>query len=207
MKWSKGQTEVVTAVLIFGVVISLVGATYIWGVPLIKKQQAFGNIQKTEQFMKDLETVIENIDKGQTGSKSLIQIKENGVLSVNTDENAIEFLTHEAGTYYILSDEVTTAWNPIAWGPSETGIFGKDAPAILRAKAIAIGDGYDITYQIKFRKLVTQTNDNIYIVRVETDTTRNQNTGVTGDQISIENLGRAVDGQTTYTRIKVTVPK
>ncbi len=204
-KFKIGQAEIVSTVLIFGIVVSLVGATYIWGVPLIRKQQAFGESQQIEEFMRSLDSTIQNVDKGGEDSRDTFRISENGILSINETANTIEFSTYLKGTYYTATKEgEETAWNPVEWGPEEKGIFGKDSPSIIRAKASPqSGGGYEILWQIKYRPLLISGEDKDYTIDIQTS--GDDNTAIVEDELTVSNNGKQIVGDATNSQITISI--
>lgn len=60
----KGQVQVLSAVLLTGIMISLVAVAYFWGLPVIQKQKDISKLEKVENLMKRLNTVIKEVANG-----------------------------------------------------------------------------------------------------------------------------------------------
>lgn len=57
----RGQSQIVTAVLLTGILIVLVAAAYFWGLPLIQKQRDTVVLNNMERFMSDLDQKIKRV--------------------------------------------------------------------------------------------------------------------------------------------------
>lgn len=57
----KGQSQLVTAVLLTGIMIVLVSGAYLWGIPLIEKQQDTVALNNMERLMNDMKDKIERV--------------------------------------------------------------------------------------------------------------------------------------------------
>lgn len=62
----RGQIAVISVVLISGIIISLVGAAYLWGMPIVEKRTIVTQAQTAENFILQLSDAI--IDTANTGA-------------------------------------------------------------------------------------------------------------------------------------------
>lgn len=85
----KGQTQIISVVLIMGLAVGVIGASYMWGKPLIDKSQAGTTITNAEKTMDLIKTTIDDVAK--TGGQKKKQIQIEGTLKVSESENAIVY--------------------------------------------------------------------------------------------------------------------
>ncbi len=85
----KGQTQIISVVLIMGLAVGVIGASYMWGKPLIEKSQAGTTITNAEKTMDLIKTTIDDVAK--TGGQKKKQIQIDGPLKVSESENAIAY--------------------------------------------------------------------------------------------------------------------
>ncbi|MCK5474001.1 MAG: hypothetical protein KAI53_01225 [Candidatus Aenigmarchaeota archaeon] len=83
----KGQTQIISVVLIMGLAVGVIGASYMWGKPLIEKSQAGTTITNAEKTMNLIKNAIDDVAK--TGGQKKKQIQIEGTLKVSENENAI----------------------------------------------------------------------------------------------------------------------
>ncbi|MCK4551006.1 MAG: hypothetical protein KAT91_03555 [Candidatus Aenigmarchaeota archaeon] len=83
----KGQTQIISVVLIMGLAVGVIGASYMWGKPLIDKSQAGTTITNAEKTMDLIKNTIDDVAK--TGGQKKKQIQIEGSLEVSEAENAI----------------------------------------------------------------------------------------------------------------------
>jgi hypothetical protein len=81
----KLQTSVISIVIIAGLVLALVSASYIWAIPYIEKRSAITDYYLAENFMLDLDSEIREIAK--TGSGEVTLSIPIGRLYVNGQED------------------------------------------------------------------------------------------------------------------------
>ncbi len=87
----KAQVQAISLVLITGIVMSLAGAAYFWGKPLIEKRSAITDIATAESFIMQLNGEILDVARNR-GEKALnIPAIPGAYLFVNESENGITF--------------------------------------------------------------------------------------------------------------------
>jgi len=84
----RGQSAIISTVLISGIILSIVTATYIWGQPLVQKTT---DKVKIDSITSDLELIKENIDHTQkTGSPTSVTLNiQDATYSISESDNAI----------------------------------------------------------------------------------------------------------------------
>ncbi len=67
----RAQSSVISLVMIAGIIIALVGAAYVWAVPLIEKRMTVTDYDLVERFMLDLDSKIVSIANSGSGTERL----------------------------------------------------------------------------------------------------------------------------------------
>ncbi len=147
----KGQIQAISMVLIAGVVISLVGAAYFWGKPMIEKRSTLADISNAKSFMVQLDKYITEVARN-GGSKAISVPKLPGAsLSVvSEDEITLRFFTTQA--MIDMGDESVPV--PVeTFDQSNPGPYG-GSPRIITLEGTPSEDGqYLMTVRLKYREL------------------------------------------------------
>lgn len=77
----KGIQEIVSAVLISGILIGIVGSVYLWGLPLIQKNRDIATMKGAEEFMKNLDEKIKFV--ANNGGKNQMNVNVPGIVQFN----------------------------------------------------------------------------------------------------------------------------
>ncbi len=158
----KAQSTVISTVLITGILITLVGVTYYWGVPLIEKQSLKTKFDSAISFMKDLDSAI--IEVANAGGSRELNIPI-GTLKISSDEggsnNAVlEFLTSqpliEPGNEVYLGD---VTFEDIE---KKVGVFGKSKAGLISMKADKAAEEFRVIISLGYRELEDQQSGNSY---------------------------------------------
>lgn len=120
----KGQQDVLSTIIVSGILISVVGSVYLWGLPLIQKNQDITTLQSSEDFMLQLNEKIKFI--ANNGGKDRMQVTVPGVLEVR--EGRIELRVDTQGTIYAAEAEIPLGTNECfrvqgTWGVHESSVF------------------------------------------------------------------------------------
>lgn len=106
---NKGQTTVVSTVLITGIILSLVTVTYIWGRPLIEKNSDNAKIDSVIGTLKQINQAVTNV--ADTGSPSELKV------SLDAEEKI--FLNSDGEIVFETTTSVplvtTTDWGPVSY--------------------------------------------------------------------------------------------
>ena len=89
-KLLKAQTQIISVVLIMGLAVGVIGASYMWGAPLIEKSQTENSLSQAEKTIELINSMITDVVK--TGGQKTKQIKFDGTLEIldsYIDENSI----------------------------------------------------------------------------------------------------------------------
>jgi hypothetical protein len=191
----KGQQEALTAILITGVLIGVVGTVYFWGVPLIEKNKDVSILENSEFFMKNLNERIKYI--ANNGGKDQIKVTVPGIIRFSSDKT-IELAADTKGTIYNVNAEIPLGKNTECY-PTD-GIWGLDDMEIICVKSVKIGEtSYNTTYYLSYRNLTSGSKK--YVI----DLTGNP--GFAGEEhfIGVENKGTSVDANLIRTIIEINI--
>jgi hypothetical protein len=165
----KGQTDIISVVVIFVISLGLVSTAYLWGIPLIEKRQDTALVDRVgTSFDKyndnSLERKIEYI--ANNGGAYTFVADTNGIWYFNSSENSLSF-SFTAKASKIATNTTTPGPIPIGWvalssgNTNVNGTLGIDDSFIVYARSDLANSGlYNITYKVQFRTLwdSTQTN-------------------------------------------------
>ena len=145
-KHMKGAMEAVSVVLVTGVLISVVGSVYFWGLPLIEKNKDMSILESSEYFIISLNNEIKNI--ANNGGKIIKKITVPGIVKFDGENIILEVETK--GTIYSTGAEIPLGKN-LCNTPS--GDWGKQNPDVLCVKSESSGSRFLTTYNIKYIEL------------------------------------------------------
>jgi hypothetical protein len=139
----KGQ-EVLSVILISGILIGVVGSVYFWGVPLIQKNKDISTLENSENFMRNLNTKIKNV--ANTGGRDQLVINVPGLLKFDGGE--FQLIIDTEGVIYARDSEIPLGRNSCA---ATEGVFGASDPETLCVKSVKLGEqSYRTTYTLKY---------------------------------------------------------
>ncbi len=160
----KVQSQAVTIILIAGIVIALVGAAYVWGIPLIDKRTTITEISSTESFIEQLDKKITSIANRGSG-KETMDIPGKRVLVIpydpadpyNTSKNSIimEFIVKqptlfEDSTIYLGATNFDVG--------SSVGAYPDASPSLVTLTQKKLTHGvYRMRIKLHYREIDTQT--------------------------------------------------
>ncbi len=151
----KGQVEPITLVLLSGVIISLVGAAYFWGIPIIQKRTTIADFEAGVNFMFSLADSIESI-AGSGGGRSTVDISRGFARVIpyddaGPDNNSVILEVPVEQPMISLNQEI-----PIrSTSTDEVGVFGVNNPYIMTVKEEYSGTQYKLTFRLRFIELDT----------------------------------------------------
>ena len=200
MIFVKGQSEVVTFVMLGTVVVTLVGAVYMWGVPLTEKRSSLAESESIKAFFDVLDNKIKEVGQTCTGScTETIDLSQKGLFSTfnyaqyyldnlpgpvkqNGYNNSVIFTTTAARNIYALD----------RWIGLNTGNMGgyanfgeKEGVSMVRMTKNTANE-YNAVYRLWYREVDAPKKG----FRIELEAGPVQN--VTSGKISITYDGRFV---------------
>lgn len=200
----KGQTTVVSVILIILVVTAAMAMVLPWTYNMIQKKQDMKTLDDAYNFFQTLDATIRNI--AQNGGEESLSLKIPGKLEVfpdsvnNSLNNSIVFTTEGKVSFIALGD-----WIPLNTpNTNTTATLGIDSPSVIFGKAEQNGDKIVVQHKLWYRSL-NDTNSNLYkiVLNTSTDDIVSTNTG----SLRIQRLGsEVVSGKSlTITKINIIV--
>ncbi|MCJ7450127.1 MAG: hypothetical protein MUP58_00080 [Candidatus Nanohaloarchaeota archaeon QJJ-9] len=178
----KAQSQVISAVIIGGILVGGISAAYVWGVPLLQKNRDVANIKETISTFNDLNDAIKAAKT--RGSSGEIPISVgSGELRIDPDNGSITYTVSTNAAYVDLE-----GWTPInendMRGVTEPGhgFQGDDEPGVLVGKAVELQkDRYQNTYKLAYRQMKESDSDRYHLIDLE----QNGNLDASGGDHSI----------------------
>lgn len=167
---SKGQSEIVGAVLVVGIIVGAIAAAYTWGVPLLTKSSDVNRVDFVKSVMtKASEKVMVVVREG--GQTTLNVQIDQGDFTVERDKTGNYVLRYELGTEIQFYPELETPLNdwisPYArdqrWTNTtpESWTYGYCTPADARAGEVTISGETYIVHVCKIED--SQAYDVVYL--------------------------------------------
>jgi hypothetical protein len=146
-----GQAEVVTAVLISGLLITSVSAVYFWGLPVIYKSRDNALITNAEDFMFFLDKTIKSTAAAADGSRENIRLSEPGILRISGGKVIYSIQTD--GTIY-STDAPIQLGRTKDCDSTKPGMFGQNEPAVICVSSNQISESsYTNVYSLSYKDL------------------------------------------------------
>lgn len=168
---SKGQVEVVSAVLLTGIMISLVAVAYFWGLPVIQKQKDRSRLATIQDFMKNLNDAVKEV--ANEGGRRKISTHIPGELQFVSGEQDNITLSFQSGGSMIATKETIYL---VGDDRMEVPVSGE--PGIITARSDPTDGKYRIQMKLYYRNL--SSGDKTY-------------------RIDLQNLGRSSVGNRDVT--------
>ncbi len=193
----KGQQDILSAVMLTGIMVVVVGSVYFWGIPLVQKNRDVNALQNTEDFMKLLNDKIKFVANNE--GREQIQINVPVILTFVAADDKIQVEIETDGSIY-------SSGAPIPLSRTEScdnvnpGTWGTDQPEILCVTTTELAENaYKSVYSLEYRELAGLTKD--YQINLE---------GAGGSIGQDHNIVMEYDGSETVggilnTKIKITL--
>lgn len=190
-----GQQDVLSAILISGILIAVVGSVYMWGVPLIEKNRDIATLQNAEDFMKTLNEKIKFVSNN--GGKDQIDVTIPSRIEFSSSNGKIFMILDTQGTIYASEIESPLGKNDCT---ATQGLWGQDESSVFCVKSNKIDENkFRTTYSLGYLQLdVDGESFKIELVG------QNQ-IGGQDHMIIVENIGTQKDGTLTKTLISVSI--
>lgn len=152
-----GQSQVVTAVLLGGILVVGVSSAYTWGVPLLEKNQDANKLEDTLSSFESLSEEIESTSLQGDSSQVTFNVGD-GILRIKPENNSIEYSITTRAAYVSTEGWVSLNDNNMRGllegdYPERYGVQGQDTPGVIIARARDTSEGYRTTYKLKFREM------------------------------------------------------
>jgi hypothetical protein len=177
----KGQHEAITAVMISGILIGMVGSVYFWGLPLIQKSRSATVLENSESLMFVLDQKIKNV--ASVGGRENIRLTDAGFLRVADGKLLYEVNTD--GTIYAVNSNIPLG-KTLNCDNTKMGSFGKDESAIICIYSNQLSKSqYANTYSLSYRNMAAGLK--VYNINIATA----DDIGSEGNTVIIQNNGVA----------------
>jgi len=143
----KGQTQVVSVVLISGILIGVVSSVYFWGVPLIQKNRDISILESSEHLMRALNEKVKSV--ANNGGRDKITITGPGIMRFDPSDGVFSYSIETEGTVYAANAEVPLGRNSCS---DQSGEWGKKESDILCVKSTG-ESRYTTTYYLRYMRL------------------------------------------------------
>ncbi|MCD6371877.1 MAG: hypothetical protein J7L39_04135 [Candidatus Aenigmarchaeota archaeon] len=165
----KGQSDLISIVIIVGISISLLSTAYFWGLPLIQKYQDTSKFKQIySSFSPDNPSSLPNliVELVRNGGSEEFNFPFEGGIELYEIENSITF-SFTSKVSGLAPDVGWVSLTKTGCSVSE-GILGVDKPYIVCAKSERKGDGFVITFNLTTRDLIS--DGTIYRIDLEKQT-------------------------------------
>ena len=167
----EGQTNVVSAVIITGLLAGAILTVYSWGMPMLQKQKDINQVDDALENVKSIAKNIETVATKEGSRYSTIQV--DGFLEINASSNSIIYTTKSSKAYVATDKWVTLRENDMRGipgiKPDEYGIKGRDKPGVIIAKAKKAGNNYITVFKLFFRELIDTNSRRGYQIDLKAD--------------------------------------
>jgi hypothetical protein len=169
---SKAQADIISALIIIIIALGLVATAYLWGLPLIQKQQdaalsdrVFNYFYQKNENDNSLSSKIQYV--ASNGGEDTFNLDVSGIWMLEPTENSISF------TFFSRASNLgTSAWITLTSGatcPPSSGTIGVDNPSVICARADTLYNGYNITYKVWFRQLNVSSGTTASLINLTRD--------------------------------------
>lgn len=193
----KGQQPVLSAILLTGIMIAVIGSVYFWGLPLIQKNRGAAMLENAESFMRSLNSKIKFI--ANNGGRDEIIITLPGLVyfynGTETLPPEIDLALRTEGTIYDVGGQIALIGNDCS---ISSGTWGVDKPEILCVESKEVGEGkFTSVYFIRYRNLTSA--EKTYHIKL----TGPRSSGGADHIITIENKGTRTYDNVVETIIEI----
>ena len=192
IKKRSAQTQIITIVLITGIIIGTIGSTLYWGQPLIEKTKTTSELSQAVSLMKEVERAIDEVAASEESRVLLLNIKgdlkiegaiedpediNNPLYRYNNDENP-QYSIRNSITYTVeVGQAVSSAdWIPLDGNPSiRTNSTGYEEyipgttdnkPGVIMLKTEVSSEMYNAILKLGYRELVNLKNGKGYVTQL-----------------------------------------
>jgi len=167
----KGQTQALTAVLITTVTVGAITTAYVWGSPLLEKQQSQSELKQVEQNVINLRDGIESVARGGPDTASEINMNLNqGSVEVDAEKDRIIIATsaeqapYPRGTWTLVEGE---SLQNLSIGSGSYAVTGNDLPGVVAVRAGGGEGETGVRYVVEFRNMYTDTPSGARLEKID----------------------------------------
>ncbi len=151
----KGQQDVLSAVMLTGIMVVIVGSVYFWGIPLVQKNRDVNALQNSEDFMRTLSDKIKFV--ANNAGRDQISVNVPVVISFDHDVDIIRLAIETEGSIYATGANIPlsrTGKETCGFKTDIIGIWGMDQPEVLCVETTKLAENaYKSIYTLKYIKL------------------------------------------------------
>lgn len=146
----KGVSPVISSILIVGVLATVTGVAYQWGLPLIQKNLDITTLNKAEDFFRLIDKKVDGV--AVSGNTEEIVFNLPGEIRVDPENDKIEFSFETSGSIYAPGGFVCFSRDCNL----EEGTWGEDSYSVIGARVEQSGEYYTLTtFSITQRNLTS----------------------------------------------------
>lgn len=211
MRQQSGQVTPISLVLITGIIITLVGSAYIWGIPLIEKRTTLSDFSLGASFMDDLDQEI--VEIANAGAGRVVKGIPLGAMTtteINVDGLTADVLLLKFASSHplVLLGDQGSAQVPIRTNvPPDAlqGAFGESDPRVLTFETRLVGSAFLNTFTLRYIELVADSGDSFSIVLepLNPDSTGAEQVIVSFDRTEVADNPDGTRTTTTYLTVEV----
>jgi hypothetical protein len=198
----KGQSQMVSAIIIVLIGLGIVGTVLPWASSVIQKKKDSKSVDDVYNFYKDLDSSI--VDIARNGGEESLEIKVPGRITVYPDSypgdlnNSIVFIFESKVSNVAESQE----WIPLNTANANyTAVLGIDKPGVIFAKSSIGDDKITVWYRLWFRELRDQLSGKTYKISISGTNDRSSNQGF----LRVQRVGSSEIGNLIRTEVNIIV--
>jgi hypothetical protein len=212
----RGQSQVVSVVILIVLVIGAIGLVLPWTYTMIQKRKDMKSVDDIYNFFQRLDDTIRNIAKN--GGEESLELKVPGKISVYPDSsnsnlsNSIVFSFRSLVSFVAdcreLQQTVPEYYPQYCWIPlntpnmNSTGTIGVDSPSVIFGKTERVENKLDVQYRLWYRRL-NDTSTHGYKIILNTSENTEKNT--TRGFLRIQRISSTNTPYLTTTEINIIV--
>ncbi|MEM5790539.1 MAG: hypothetical protein QXP77_00575, partial [Candidatus Aenigmatarchaeota archaeon] len=156
MEMKKAQVDIISAIIIVIIALTLFSAAYFWGMPLIQKRQDTALVERAFKYFdpKNPNSIGRRIEYvANFGGEQTFSIDLDGIWILKQFNDVSE---ENNSLLFTISSKISNVapnfgWVPFSSNIQEIGKLGLDDPSVVFERADSSGGRYDITLRVWFR--------------------------------------------------------
>ena len=200
---NKGQTQVVSVIIIILVALGAIASVIPWANNMIQKRKDAKSTDDAFNFFQKMDQTIRNI--AENGGEETLELKVDGILTIYPAADTSEL--NNSITFLFISKVANVAtgdWIPLTTpNTNATATLGVDTPSVTFGRAISGGDILNVEYRLWYRSLTDHTTGRTFKINI--NTTDNEIKEVNTGAIRIQRLGTKQIQDLTITEINIIV--
>lgn len=149
----KGQTNIISVMLITGILIAAISSAYFWGLPLLEKSRDSAKVERIVEKLKEIADIVEIVARDKVSRN--VDINFDGYLKITN--KTIELTTFSNAAYVSMKNWVVLNEDDYQGIPDVLpegyGLIGRDRPGVLIAKAGMANNKIRNDFKIVFREI------------------------------------------------------